>query len=1559
VSRWKKLRVVATPCGRSSDSDEDELENPKKLEDAITVALLKTGETGTPTKPTIEATLSWNGLTPNTAIHLNLRNWVDGNGTSIPGYELQTFDSGSGNGNAIYSFSADSEARLLAVAATGTTPCGTATADDAINCMICEKGGTTVDPVYLTDGNMRLNDGEPLPPIAGHGLARTYDSYEGVGGLFGRGWTSLFERRLIVHTDGAISIVTETNEVVTFRIVAGVFRQTWPRAANALGTLTYTSATGTYTYRAPGSTALAIFRASDGRLASLRDTARATEAVITYDGQGRPVAFTDAVTEVAWTLTINTQRHITSIVVAGHPDLAWTYSYDVDGNLEVVTAPGSAPWRTYEYAAGRVTASRDALGNLIESHTYDGAGYAITSTGNVDEISNIEYNAPGTTAEERVTRVTYRTGAVAEYSMRANGGAWRPVLVTGGCGSCGADDATYVRDVRGRVVREQEADGYVTVHGYSGDDFVSEERSLKPAGCDPRTDPQHCRLDADALSTATLETTEATVRTIYEHGDPVWPDKVTAVIRPSVLSTTGYVREERTYHPVTGAVVSTIVTGWNGATSASITRITQNAFYDIDFTPAFTPGGTFQAAWLALPQPAGVVKSIDGPRADVQDVTVFVYYPFDASVPALLRGRLAATKNASGLMTHYDDYDVFGNVLRIVDPNGVATERTYDALGRPASTTTNGVAGCNTSLDPLCATDLTTTQSYSLSSGPLLRAERPGGGVTSYTYDTRSRMQTISRGLSASDLRERIETSYDALTGKKSLERTLAYESGGWVEKTRESYSYDDRSRLQTVTHADDATVHYTYDAKDRIATVRDENHTSPNTRYAYDPAGRIAIVTQTLAGAPGGVITTQYAYDIAGNLIAVTDPNGNVTSYVYDDFGQMLAQQSPVTGTTTHAYDAAGNLLQTTDANGVTTSRTYDASNRVLTAVSARGDQAETVAWTYDSNSAGAYGMGRLVAMEDPSGVTTYAYEHRGLLRQETHTISASTYLQTYGYDANGNRTSIGYPSGRVVTYSFDHADRPSTAAGALSGQNTSYVTGATYLPFGPMTSMTLGNGTTETRTYNARYSPLTSSLTVGPTTLAHYTYTTDPAGNITSIADGTSAGYNRTFGYDDLNRLTTANTGSALWGAGSFAYDRMGNMLSATLGPITRTFTHQGITSKLNTATGLTGAMTYDAVGNELKSPAGDPDGGEAPVSYSPRNLVQSQFIRQYDRCFEQLGSACIQPDPVQEWLSNVYDGRGVRVATTDVLVSDNINSNAPVEHLYFYTPELSMLNIVSRTTGRTADVIWFSSRPVADHSGATVRYTFTDHLGTPILQTSSTAAVVWRAEYEPFGNVHQLRAGTAADDQPLRFPGQQVAFTTAAGEEDYNIFRWYRGEWGRYTQADPAGVQASPSLYAYADDNPLWSVDPLGLMTFTWIWGPGKPKPSMNPSAMCKGALTKAACTNFKSLKVTCSCSGCNGAWSPSIVTYVNVDMYIYNGPISPGMVKDKSIVDFNTAVTHEVNKHLNPAAQELEKYFRTWVTDKTSQVDCQNECKAVEASPYEVLFKKALEKTKKND
>lgn len=1379
---WSTLTANILACGQYFATHTLSLPPPKPTVDLSVVKLGKDPATG---NRIIMAQTSYDVKNAGAQVRIELLKWVEANGQVHPGGLLRQFTPGPTAGKDAFTFVAPSNARQLVLRAKVTGACEVVTDDAAVECAPCDNASE--NPVYYSDGNVKVDDGDPLPPVRQWSLARSYDSDEQTGGLFGRGWTTLFDRRVIVDND-TVLVTTESNEVVAFREVPGGFQQTWPSNQRGSGTLVYDAGAGTYTYRASGSTVETVFRASDGRVVTLRNRVAAGEAVIAYDALGQPATFTDTATAVTWRFTVDAQRHVTSIAVDGYPDLVWSYAYDGAGNLTAVTAPGNAAWRTYEYSDNYMTASRDALGNLIESHTYDADGFGISSTGDADEIASLQYNLPGSVPEERVTRITYKTGAQAEYALRPVGGAMRPVRVSGGCSNCGASEGTFVRDQHGRVVLHQDADGYITRTVYADDRVLSEERHLKLVGCDPDTDAQGCRLGTDALAVAGLEATSATETASYAYDDPLWPDRMTAVSRLSVRLPGQFRREHYTYHPVIGAKVSTTVTGWTGEPATAHDRSTHTVFYGDapdSFAPAFDPGGSFLNAWLALPQPASLPKTVDGPRTDVQDVTSMVYYPVDVAVPPLLRGRLAATKNAAGHMTRYENYDVFGNATRIVDSNAVATERTFDALGRLVTSTTKGVAGCDTELDALCATDLTTTRAYTSGVGPLLLEQRPGGGVTSYTYDARGRMQTISRGPAANDLRERVETTYDALTGKKSLERMLAHENGAWVEKRRESFSYDSQARLQTVTHADGASIAYTYDRADRLAATRDENHTAPNTLYAYDPAGRLESVSQTLTAAPGGVIATRYTYDTNGNLTAVTDPNGNVTSYVYDDFGQMISQQSPVTGVTSSGYDSAGNLTRTTDANGATTVRTYDVLSRVLSACSSRtGSDTETVTWTYDDATLGRYGIGRLASMDDPTGTTLYRYERRGLLSGEENDGRFTS--AAYTYDADGNRTTLG-----IAEYAFDFAGRPIAA----SVYGTTVVDSVQYLPFGPLTELTYGNGAMKTMEYDARYLPTRNKLTLSSTVIADYAYQHDATGNITQIHDAVDAAYNRDFTYDDLNRLVTANTGPALWGNGSYAYDAMGNMTSLSLGTAQSVaFSYAGTTPNLSSVNGV--AVTYDNAGNEA-------------ANISARNLV----------AFE------------PETAHYVYDGRGVRVKEWLGL----FETSTPFSRTFQYSPELRLLGYTNTLLNQTwsSSITWLDALPVGQLSTSlngmplgepqsTFAYTFTDHLGTPLLQMDG-ADVVWRAEYEPYGSIYEMRAGNA-EDQRLRFPGQEGQ--SNGDERYYNIFRWYRSGWGRYSSADPLlssamdfthfPIETNPVTqpYSYAAGNPIQYVDPLGL-------------------------------------------------------------------------------------------------------------------------------------------------
>ncbi|HEV7765191.1 MAG TPA: RHS domain-containing protein, partial [Thermoanaerobaculia bacterium] len=177
---------------------------------------------------------------------------------------------------------------------------------------------------------------------------------------------------------------------------------------------------------------------------------------------------------------------------------------------------------------------------------------------------------------------------------------------------------------------------------------------------------------------------------------------------------------------------------------------------------------------------------------------------------------------------------------------------------------------------------------------------------------------------------------------------------------------------------------------------------------------------------------------------------------------------------------------------------------------------------------------------------------------------------------------------------------------------------------------------------------------------------------------------------------------------------------------------------------------------------------------------------------------------------------------------------------KRISLYTPELQLL---AETDGFIEDpviaheYVWFAGQPVAQITTATdnIAWYFNDHLGTPILQTDAAANVVWSVEREPYGSQFAVREG-GTRHQPLAFPGQEEQGL----ETSYNMFRWYRAGWGRYTQADPLGAGGQGhftdgghmhltanlwtfydpadggdfDLYSYAGGNPGLRIDPLGL-------------------------------------------------------------------------------------------------------------------------------------------------
>ena len=107
-------------------------------------------------------------------------------------------------------------------------------------------------------------------------------------------------------------------------------------------------------------------------------------------------------------------------------------------------------------------------------------------------------------------------------------------------------------------------------------------------------------------------------------------------------------------------------------------------------------------------------------------------------------------------------------------------------------------------------------------------------------------------------------------------------------------------------------------------------------------------------------------------------------------------------------------------------------------------------------------------------------------------------------------------------------------------------------------------------------------------------------------------------------------------------------------------------------------------------------------------------------------------------------------------------------------------------------------------------------TDHLNTPRMIANQAGTAVWRWDQgEPFGsdvpNGDPNSTGVVFDF-PLRFPGQYFDRETNLA---YNNFRDYDPGIGRYVESDPIGLLGGENTYAYVDNNPIGSTDPMGLI------------------------------------------------------------------------------------------------------------------------------------------------
>jgi len=345
--------------------------------------------------------------------------------------------------------------------------------------------------------------------------------------------------------------------------------------------------------------------------------------------------------------------------------------------------------------------------------------------------------------------------------------------------------------------------------------------------------------------------------------------------------------------------------------------------------------------------------------------------------------------------------------------------------------------------------------------------------------------------------------------------------------------TYDALGRVAEVTQPDGARTLMQYQGR-RTAVLDANNHQRISLADAY---GQLIEVREydaaftSITWNAAVYATTQYTYDVSGNLTTVMDDADNQATMEYDVLGRKTGMTDPDMGSWAYRYDANGNLIKQRDARNQAMCFYYDSLNRLVGKTYHNiADQPDLdallcnassypVTYTYD---AGTYGKGRRTGMSDLSGSSTWTYDPRGRMTQETKTINGGgTFTTQYQYDDLDQVTRIIYPDGEQVTPSYTTAGQPKTLATTLGG---SYVTNATYRAPGQISSLALGNGLTTHYTYDSLSARLTRARTGALLDLGyHY----DAGGNVSRIQETTAT----TTQFSDA--FTTKNTTAWVWNA------------------------------------------------------------------------------------------------------------------------------------------------------------------------------------------------------------------------------------------------------------------------------------------------------------------------------------------------------------------------------------------------------------------------------------------
>ncbi len=467
---------------------------------------------------------------------------------------------------------------------------------------------------------------------------------------------------------------------------------------------------------------------------------------------------------------------------------------------------------------------------------------------------------------------------------------------------------------------------------------------------------------------------------------------------------------------------------------------------------------------------------------------------------------------------------------------------------------------------------------------------------------------------------------------------------------------------------------------------------------------------------------------------------------------------------------------------------------------------------WNYDS---AATGIGQLAeAYTLTGGLKDYrrqhTYDDKGRPKLTTQLLSDASYTSNIDYDGWGRLIRQTYQRGSDAAKVFDSRYNDKGYLNRIERGSLKLWLAGTQDAAQRLTQALLGNGLTDTRSYNANTGRLESGLlqTGAGALRLQEGYNYDAIGNVNTRnmqwneANGSSVGTIETFGYDDLNRLTGSQITGMPTVSQSFTYDAAGNLTSKT-GLNNYSYPAQGPTAvrphAVSNITNL-GNFNYDDNGNLLNG--------------AGRSATWTSFDMP-DKITKGTQGSTFVYGPEHQRTRQRRTSNGVTTSTVIYAGAQEVETaNGQVTVKTYWPAGLGVE--IDRPNATATELNW----------------THTDRLGSPVAISNAQGAWVEKLAYDAWGKRRTLDASLAAGSNPstegLATPDNldgQIDNRGYTGHEMLDQLdlvhmngRVYDPLTGRFLSADPF-VQdpvngQSYNRYSYVLNNPTNLTDPTGF-------------------------------------------------------------------------------------------------------------------------------------------------